>query len=265
MTVADNVAFGLRYQKSSKAEANKRVADALAMVRLSSLAQRKPSQLSGGQQQRVALARGLVLNPRVLLLDEPLGALDAQLRKELQVELKALQERVGITFIYVTHDQEEALTMSDRLAVMANGRVEQVGTPREIYERPGTAFVAAFLGAANLLRVDPMGVGRARLAGQELAVTGEGSVLAVRPERIRIDPDGPLTLTVERTMYLGSSADVHCQSADGQSAIMRVSPDSAAGLARGDRISVSVAAEHARLVPPGAHADFATPDSGNPR
>ena len=131
--------------------AKKRVSDALELVRLQGLERRRPSQLSGGQQQRVALARALILNPAVLLLDEPLGALDAKLRKALQIELKALQEEIGITFIYVTHDQEEALTMSDRLAVMSNGRVEQIGTPSDVYEEPTTAYVADFLGVSNLM------------------------------------------------------------------------------------------------------------------
>jgi spermidine/putrescine transport system ATP-binding protein len=150
LNVADNVAFGLRFQDVSKAEAKRRVAEALALVQLQGLERRRLAQLSGGQQQRVALARALVLNPTVLLLDVPLGALDAKLRKTLQVELKALQEAVGITFVYVTHDQEEALTMSDRLAVMAGGRIEQVGPPTELYEAPATTYVAGFLGVANL-------------------------------------------------------------------------------------------------------------------
>ena len=146
LTVADNVGFGLRYKEVGKDEAKRKIGEALALVRLEGFERRRPSQLSGGQQQRVALARALILNPAVLLLDEPLGALDAKLRKALQIELKSLQQEVGITFVYVTHDQEEALTMSDRLAVMSNGRVEQVGTPSEVYEEPATAYVADFLG-----------------------------------------------------------------------------------------------------------------------
>ena len=138
LDVAGNVAFGLKYKKLTKEEQRKRVAEALELVQLGDFAKRKPAQLSGGQQQRVALARALVLTPQVLLLDEPLGALDARLRKDLQVELKALQAELGITFVFVTHDQEEALTMSDRVAVMNGGRVEQAGTPREIYEEPAT-------------------------------------------------------------------------------------------------------------------------------
>src|SRR5438093_6100156 len=154
LTVEENVGFGLRYKNMSKQEARKRVADALSLVQLEGRERRRPSQLSGGQQQRVALARALVLNPAVLLLDEPLGALDAKLRKALQLQLKALQEGVGITFVYVTHDQDEALTMSDRLAVMADGHVEQVGTPAEVYQEPCSAYVADFLGVSNLLDVD---------------------------------------------------------------------------------------------------------------
>ncbi len=151
LNVEKNVAFGLRYQDSSKAESARMVGRSLELVRLSGYEKRRPNQLSGGQQQRVALARALILNPALLLLDEPLGALDAKLRKALQIELKAIQEEVGITFIYVTHDQEEALTMSDRLAVMSNGRIEQIGPPREVYEEPSTAYVADFLGVSNLM------------------------------------------------------------------------------------------------------------------
>ena len=153
LSVSDNVAFGLRHRKLAKADLSRRVNEALELVRMTSFAKRRPGQLSGGQQQRVALARALVLNPAVLLLDEPLGALDAKLRRSLKVELKALQERVGITFLYVTHDQEEALTMSDRLAVMNAGKIVQIGTPRQVYEEPADTYVADFLGAANLMEV----------------------------------------------------------------------------------------------------------------
>src|SRR5688572_12045559 len=166
LTVAENVAFGLRFAKSSREETRSRVGEALALVRMQEFRDRKPHQLSGGQQQRVALARALILNPSVLLLDEPLGALDAKLRKALQIELKSLQEQVGITFVYVTHDQEEALTMSDRLAVMSSGRVEQVGTPSEVYEEPTSAYVADFLGVSNLMNARADGAeydGRAKI------------------------------------------------------------------------------------------------------
>ena len=158
LDVAGNVAFGLKYQKLGKDEqAQAGRARRSSSCKLASFARRKPGQLSGGQQQRVALARALVLRPRVLLLDEPLGALDARLRKDLQVELKALQAELGITFVFVTHDQEEALTMSDRIAVMNEGRVEQAGAPREVYEEPSTVFVADFLGVSNLLAADAVG------------------------------------------------------------------------------------------------------------
>src|SRR5690242_15789929 len=173
LSVQDNVAFGLRRQKTPKNDIKQRVGEALELVQLTGLERRKPAQMSGGQQQRVALARALVLKPAVLLLDEPLGALDAKLRKALQIELKALQQQVGITFIYVTHDQEEALTMSDRIAVMSDGRVEQVGPPEEIYEAPSTVFVADFLGVSNLMMAmaegaDSEGRCRVRLGEFEL-------------------------------------------------------------------------------------------------
>src|SRR3984957_5746008 len=153
LNVSDNVAFGLRHRGVSKADTKRRVDEALELVQMTSFAKRRPGQLSGGQQQRVARARALVLTPAVLLLDEPLGALDAKLRRSLKVELKALQERVGITFLYVTHDQEEALTMSDRIAVMNAGKIVQIGTPRTVYEEPADAYVADFLGVSNLMEV----------------------------------------------------------------------------------------------------------------
>ena len=193
LDVAGNVAFGLKYKKLTKEEQRKRVAEALALVQLGDFAKRKPAQLSGGQQQRVALARALVLTPQVLLLDEPLGALDARLRKDLQVELKALQAELGITFVFVTHDQEEALTMSDRVAVMSGGRVEQAGTPREIYEEPATEFVADFLGVSNLLDGDAsadgdgcaLRVGERTLQATAGATGARGDVKAmIRPERV---------------------------------------------------------------------------------
>src|SRR6185503_7424745 len=196
--VAKNVAFGLKYKKLDKKERDKRVAEALELVNLTEFAQRKPDQLSGGQQQRVALARALVLQPRVLLLDEPLGALDAKLRKSLQVELKALQAELGITFVFVTHDQEEALTMSDRIAVMNKGRVEQAASPRAIYEEPTTVFVAEFLGVSNLLAAEAVGreggacavrIGDRvfRCAQGALDATGDVKVM-IRPERFVIEP-----------------------------------------------------------------------------
>ena len=198
LNVYDNVAFGLRRRHAGKEEVRNRVAGALELVQLEQLAHRKPSQLSGGQQQRVALARALVLQPSVLLLDEPLGALDAKLRRQLQVELKALQQQVGITFVYVTHDQEEALTMSDRIAVMSNGLVEQVGTPREVYDEPTTEFVADFLGISNMISAEAqpdrsagcrLQVGEFTLMAKVGATNSRGTVrCVVRPERLKLEP-----------------------------------------------------------------------------
>jgi spermidine/putrescine transport system ATP-binding protein len=218
MNVAENVAFGLAYQDVPKADRNRRVSDALEQVRLGGMETRKPTQLSGGQQQRVALARSLVLNPSVLLLDEPLGALDAKLRKALQVELKRLQEELEITFIYVTHDQEEALTMSDRIAVMTEGTIEQMGTPSEIYEAPTSSYIADFLGVSNLMYADAVGPGLIALAGRELlcvdrsGASGEVTV-SIRPERVQIHPpdyDGGNLLNgeIERVVFAGPLLNV---------------------------------------------------------
>ena len=179
MSVADNVAYGLVVKKVKGADRQKRVTEALRMVRLDGYETRRPSQLSGGQRQRVALARALVNRPRLLLLDEPLGALDLRLREEMQIELKGIQQQVGITFIYVTHDQSEALTMSDRMAVFNQGRIEQVGSPADVYEKPATRFVAGFVGTSNLISGD---VAR--------NVIGEEGTFTVRPEKIRLaEPD----------------------------------------------------------------------------
>ena len=232
LNVRDNVAFGLRFRDVSKQEAKGMVAKALLLVQLEGFERRKPSQLSGGQQQRVALARALVLNPAVLLLDEPLGALDAKLRKALQVELKALQETVGITFIYVTHDQEEALTMSDRLAVMSGGRIEQVGSPAEVYEEPANAYVADFLGVSNLMGCTAAGQSgdcvRVRIGEFEL-LAGRGSApasgeakIVIRPERVVLGPfdapgDNRLPGMVDRLVYLGPSTQIIVRLAPGDS------------------------------------------------
>jgi putative spermidine/putrescine transport system ATP-binding protein len=201
MSVGQNVEYGLKVKGVPQEERRVRVADALRMVRLEGFHRRKPSQLSGGQRQRVALARALINQPSVLLLDEPLGALDLKLRQEMQIELKAIQQRVGLTFIYVTHDQEEALTMSDRLAVMSSGRVEQVGTPADVYERPATSFVAGFVGVSNTISGD-----------SARAVTGSPATITVRPEKIRmLDPseeprpnEASITGNVRDVVYLGA-------------------------------------------------------------
>jgi spermidine/putrescine transport system ATP-binding protein len=219
LSVADNVAFGLKYHKASRDEKKRAVAEMLELVQLAGYERRKPSELSGGQQQRVALARALVLKPRVLLLDEPLGALDARLRKDLQVELKALQEDVGVTFIFVTHDQEEALTMSDRIAVMNNGHVEQAGPPQAVYEDPETLFVADFLGVSNLISATAEGqdgdccrlkVAERPLRARQGAISSRGAVkMMIRPERVGIEPAGTDGLNrlpglVEHSVFLGS-------------------------------------------------------------
>ena len=269
MSVEDNVAFGLRYHRVGKAEAKTKVAEALDMVRMGPYAKRRPGQLSGGQQQRVALARAIVLGPRVLLLDEPLGALDAKLRKALQVELKSLQESLGITFIYVTHDQEEALTMSDRMAVMAGGLIEQVGTPAEVYDSPATAYVADFLGSANVLDVEvvgPAGDGRTtvRVGGETLTCRGvapaEGDVrLVIRPERLLLEATeeeaGSLSGTVVRTVYQGATTDIIVALADGAEVVVRRPSERAGDHSTGDRVTVHCRADAMRLLPVGALSD----------
>jgi spermidine/putrescine transport system ATP-binding protein len=203
MTITENVAFGLQQRKVPPEQIQGRVAEALEMVRLGRLGHRRPSELSGGQQQRVALARALVNRPTVLLLDEPLGALDLKLRKEMQVELKALQQQVGITFVYVTHDQEEALTMSDRIAVMHDGHVLQEGAPREIYEHPATHFVADFIGLTNFLDGEVVELKDNRVLvkirealtvwceSHDAPAPGSAVTVAVRPEKIEIFEQPP--------------------------------------------------------------------------
>jgi putative spermidine/putrescine transport system ATP-binding protein len=187
MDVLENVEYGLRVKRVPRADRRRRAREALAQVRLSGHEDRRPSQLSGGQRQRVALARALVNRPRVLLLDEPLGALDLKLREQMQVELKAIQREVGITFLFVTHDQEEALTLSDRVAVFNEGRIEQIGPAAEVYERPATAFVAGFVGTSNLVQGD---------AAQELV--GRNGVHSIRPEKLRLAEPGAAVAAGER-------------------------------------------------------------------
>jgi len=215
MTVADNVAFGLQRKGIARGEVKTRVAEILELVDLAGRESRKPRQLSGGQQQRVALARAIVCNPRVLLLDEPLGALDLKLRKQMQLELKRIQNEVGITFVHVTHDQEEAMTMADTIAVMNGGRIEQLGSPAELYERPRTAFVAGFLGKSNLLEGTITGEGLVRLVdGSELRASTNGTrgpvSIGVRPEKISLGNGGVNRLEgkVKESAYIGVATEV---------------------------------------------------------
>jgi spermidine/putrescine transport system ATP-binding protein len=225
LSVEANVAFGLKRKKVGKEEIAERVAAELRRVGLAAEAKRRPAQLSGGMQQRVALARALVNLPKVLLLDEPLGALDLKLRKGLQVELKRIQREVGITFVYVTHDQEEALTMSDRIAVMNRGRVEQIGEPEDVYERPATTFVAGFIGVSNLMPATVSGTGKVQLEhGPEVAgntgemSAGEGCYAVVRPEKLRVELAGDgvaasnglprVEGVVESSLYLGTATQI---------------------------------------------------------
>jgi len=264
LNVFDNVAFGLRRHRWPKAEIRRRVAEALELVQLTGLEKRKPGQMSGGQQQRVALARALVLQPAVLLLDEPLGALDAKLRKALQVELKALQEQVGITFIYVTHDQEEALTMSDRIAVMSNGRVEQVGRPQDLYEEPTTTFVADFLGVSNLMTVTAQGEsnGRCKVAlgefelyasNGDVSTTGE-TRMVIRPERVRLEEhqstgENRIPGMVERVVYLGNANQIIVGLAHGEriQALVQNTGDELA-YRQGDPVKAYMPAEALRVL-----------------
>ncbi len=260
LSVGENVAFGLRFTDLSKQEKQRRVGEILELVELTGYERRKPHQLSGGQQQRVALARALILNPALLLLDEPLGALDAKLRRGLQIELKNLQREVGITFVYVTHDQEEALTMSDRLAVMAAGRIEQLGSPKDVYENPATPFVADFLGVSNLMTAECDGRGGISLDGGTLTVEAGAAVpagevmVAIRPERIEIELLGGGTAnrvrgTVTEIVYVGPTMQVNV-TLDGGQAIQSLITNTGRDLefARGDAVAVHLPADALRVL-----------------
>jgi spermidine/putrescine transport system ATP-binding protein len=264
LDVGDNVAFGLRRRHVAKSDIQRRVGEALELVNLTGYERRKPNQLSGGQQQRVALARALVNEPNVLLLDEPLGALDLKLRRRLQVELKRIQAEVGITFVYVTHDQEEALTMSDRIAVMHAGKVEQLGTPEALYERPATRFVADFIGTTNLLRGEVVGAGGSvtdvRLDSGEICRVGHGAGpigaaidVSLRPESIRLcsmtDVDGGASAgsdldrwairgSIEQAAYLGATVQYLVRSRGGL-ALTVLAPRTDARRSVGDPVAVS--------------------------
>jgi len=289
LSVYENVAFGLRRKRVADEEVKRRVAEMLQLVELPGYEGRKPSQLSGGQQQRVALARALINHPRVLLLDEPLGALDLKLRKQMQIELKRIQTEVGITFIYVTHDQEEAMTMSDRIAVMRAGRIEQLGTPEELYERPTTAFVAGFLGVSNLLEGDVAGADGAlvtvRLTDGTLlrapsdGVPASGAVrVGVRPEKLRVDSSSEsaggnglnaLAGTVLDASYIGVSTQYLVQTAEGHRLTVYTQNLDTAGagelLANGQRVNLTWKPQHTFVISgPAEHVagDPHTPEEG---
>ena len=277
LDVFDNAAFGLRRAHVKKGEIRERVSRVLEAVQLGGYEKRKPAQLSGGQQQRVALARALVLEPKVLLLDEPLGALDAKLRKALQLELKSIQERFGITFVYVTHDQEEALTMSDRIAVMSGGRVEQIATPERMYEEPETVFVADFLGVSNLMAVIAEGVdGSAcrtklgdfalRAGCGEIGQRGETHVV-IRPERVTIEPyeatgNNRVPGMIERVVYHGASEQLVVRLATGDIVqALFVRDGNQHEWSQGTPVQVHLPAEALRVLPPRHARDIAASSS----
>lgn len=271
MSVWDNVAYGPRSQKKDKATVRKSVDELLEVVRLTDFAQRKPSQLSGGQQQRVALARALVNYPSALLLDEPLGALDLKLRHVMQFELKRIQREVGITFIYVTHDQEEALTMSDRIAVMNAGKVEQIGTPTEIYDRPASVFVAGFIGQANLwhgrqtgrtnrdyVEISVLGTTLRAKPGDTTIESGGRATLMVRPERVRVSVEQPsaevaaVGAKVVDLTFQGPVLRLSLAAADGSPIVAHVGAEQELPMLRpGDDVFVSWSPDASLVLPAG--------------
>jgi len=250
MSIQDNVEYGLRTRKVTKPVRAKQALEAIDSVKLSHLAQRLPHQLSGGQRQRIALARALVLRPKVLLLDEPLGALDKQLREEMQVELKRIQREAGITFIFVTHDQEEAMRMSDRIAVFNAGSIEQIGTPQEVYERPQTKFVASFLGVSNIF------------SGQEAQdIFGTSTMVNIRPERVKLVPadtalkadESGVIGTIIEASYIGATTIYLVQTQSGQRVIAtRLNeelPDQINRFKTGDRVGALWKSDHSAVIP----------------
>jgi spermidine/putrescine transport system ATP-binding protein len=249
LSIFENVAFGLRRRGAKGGDLRRRVTEALELVGLAGLERRKPRQLSGGQQQRIALARALVNRPRVLLLDEPLGALDLKLRKEMQLELKGIQNEVGITFVHVTHDQEEAMTMADRIVIMDGGHIEQVGTPTELYEQPRTSFVAGFLGVSNLLEGTVVGDDQVKLSDGTLvrvpreALAGKsGTVrIGVRPEKLRIGGGEGNTLagTVTESAYIGVSTQYILDTPAGPVTVYVQNDRPGGQVATGERLTLS--------------------------
>ena len=281
MTVAENVAYGLRQDRVPRAELTSRVRDALDMVQLRALAFRKPAEISGGQQQRVALARALVKRPSVLLLDEPLGALDRTLRQEMQVELKLLQHRLDLTFVFVTHDQDEALAMSNRIAVMRDGRITQIGTPAELYDLPRTAYVAGFIGSQNFFpgQVERE-MGRLTtddgytLLAQRCAdgvTAGERGLAAVRPENLKIQRDEPeaednkIPGSIIAIAMMGDALEFVLQASAGEEYIARLPRNAETRLSEGDEVWMHWSAEHMTLFPfeqLSSRANGSTQDSG---
>ena len=288
LDVFENIAFGLRRRKTPSNEIGRQIAFMLGLVDLDGFERRKPNQLSGGQQQRVALARALVNNPSVLLLDEPLGALDLKLRKQMQVELKRIQSEIGITFIFVTHDQEEAMTMSDRIAVMRHGRIEQLGAPEELYERPATTFVAGFLGVSNLLdaevlaKTDPFAELRLSdgtiVRAPTASLNGSGHVrIGVRPEKLRVvaidersaDAAADANVmegTVLDASYIGVSTQYLIQTADGRKLTVYAqnleTSGSAAAHPDGQRVRLTWRPQHTFVIPANDEPDAETAIEG---
>ena len=283
LTVVENVAFGLKVKRLGKQERSERVSQALDSMQLAGLSERRPAQLSGGQRQRVALARALVNRPQALLLDEPLGALDLKLRKEMQAELKEVHRATGTTFIYVTHDQEEALTMSDRIAVMRDGKVEQLADPRTLYEKPSTAFVAGFIGTSNLLVLDRpdtdgsvlvsvVGEGERLTAAAPVQVGSSAVQITVRPERIALHTDLNVSVPERHSLVRGRTSDVvYCGSTTqvtvsfttDERLVVHLLSDNPAlkGVERGTVVALSWAPDGAHVIGP-AHAD--TESAANP-
>jgi ABC-type Fe3+/spermidine/putrescine transport system ATPase subunit len=268
MTVAENIAFGLRERGVSRQERQRRVAELLALVELGGFGDRRPRELSGGQQQRVALARALVVEPTVLLLDEPLGALDLRLRRSMQMQLKEIQRRIGITFIYVTHDQEEALTMSDQIVIMNDGRIEESGSAMEIYDRPGTRFAAEFMGGGNLIETHVERRSHAnaivRIGPHALTVPapnsfrGDVAIAMIRPERIRLtdDPAGWPATVVSRA-YQGVQWSLQVRLEDGTRLTITTPRDGAPLPGAGECARIAVNPEHVWLIPQARSADVA--------
>ncbi|UOQ90379.1 ABC transporter ATP-binding protein [Agromyces endophyticus] len=284
MSVAENVAYGLQQKRTPKAEIRERVADALDLAQMRSFADRKPTQLSGGQQQRVALARALVNRPSVLLLDEPLGALDRQLREEMQVELKLLQSQLGITFVFVTHDQGEALSMSDRIAIMRKGRIEQLADPDSIYAKPASAYVAGFVGQQNFFRGEVAGHGQAVEAAEAIVAAaapvdggvraGAAGVAAVRPEFVRLtkadaSANGDRRVnavhgTLLGVSHLGETMQYLVQLQGDRTLIARRPTPEAPAIAVGDRVACEWEAAHVLLYPDDAEAGVVSLDDPVP-